>query len=128
MIINSKQLAITAAWIADQKKAGDIRIYDVGDQIKVADYFIVMTGTSRPHVKALYNDLHVRLKAEGETHGQAEGAEDGWWVLLDYMDVVVHILQPEAREYYGLDDLYGDCELIDWQSEEEPEAAQADTA
>ena len=55
----------------------------------------------------------MRLKALGETHSKAEGADLGWWVLLDYVDVVVHILQPEAREYYALDALYRECPQVD---------------
>lgn len=81
----------------------------------------MITGTSRPHVKALYNEIHVRLKAAGERHSRAEGADLGWWVLLDFIDVVVHIQQPEAREYYALDTLYGDCPRLDWQSVALPE-------
>lgn len=77
---------------------------------------MLVSGLSRPHVRAIYDELHVRLKALGETHSRAEGADLGWWVLLDYVDVVVHILQPEAREYYGLDALYADCRLLDWPS------------
>jgi ribosome-associated protein len=99
----------------------DIRVYNVEDQIKVADYFVVASATARPHVKALYNELHVRLKAAGELHAKAEGLDMNWWVLLDYLDVVIHIQQSEAREYYGLDELYGDCPQLDWQSEGLPE-------
>lgn len=99
----------------------DIVVYDVAEQIRVADYFVIVTGTSRPHVKALFNELHIRLKAAGESHGRAEGMEAGWWVLLDYSDVVVHLLQPEAREYYDLERLYGECPKLDWNSVELPE-------
>ena len=102
--------------MADQKKGVDIRVLDVRDQIKIADYFVVVTATSRPHVKALYNELHVGLKAMGESHGQPEGTELGWWVLLDYGDVVVHVMQGDAREYYDIDNLYGDCPDVDWQA------------
>ena len=63
----------------------------------------------------------MRLKAAGETYSKAEGADVAWWVLLDYGDVVVHILQKEAREYYDLDRLYQDCEELDWSSVELPE-------
>lgn len=84
----------------------------------MADYFVVVSGTSRAHVKALYNELHVRLKAAGMTHLRPEGAELGWWVVLDYSDVVVHILQPEAREYYDIERLYTECPELDWRSEE----------
>ena len=118
--IESRQLAAAAAWLADNKKGADIRVYDVRDHIQVADYFVVVTCTSRPHVKAVYNELHVRLKAAGELHARAEGADMGWWVLLDYGDVIVHILQAEAREYYDLDRLYGECPLLDWQAVDLP--------
>lgn len=62
----------------------------------------------------------MRLKAAGERHSRAEGAELGWWVLVDYGDVVIHLLQPEAREFYGLDTLYEECELLDWSKVELP--------
>ena len=80
----------------------------------------MITGTSRPHVRAMYDDIHYRLKAAGQTHARAEGVDLGWWVLADFGDVVVHILQPEAREFYGLDDLYGECTQLDLTKEEVP--------
>ncbi|MFT4710091.1 MAG: ribosome-associated protein [Planctomycetota bacterium] len=119
--IDSKTLSAAAAWLSEQKKAEDIKIYDVDEQFQVADYYVVITGTSRPHVKALYDELHVRLKAAGEQHRPVEGADLGWWILLDYGDVIVHILQPDAREYYDLDNLYGECEELDWRAIELPE-------
>ncbi len=88
---------------------------------------MIVTASSRPQVKAIYNELHVRLKAAGELHAKAEGLELGWWVLVDYIDVVIHILQPEAREYYGLDALYSECEQLDWQSVELPELPETST-
>ncbi|MDP6369343.1 MAG: ribosome silencing factor [Planctomycetota bacterium] len=108
-------LAAAAAQLADAKKGCDIRAYDVSEHIRVADYFLVITGTSRPHVKALQNELHVRLKALGE-QPITEGAALGWWILIDFGDVVVHILQEEAREYYDLDHLYGECPQLDWRA------------
>lgn len=75
---------------------------------------------SRPHVKALFNEFHVRLKAAGERHLPAQGNDLGWWVLLDYGDVVVHVMQPEAREYYELDRLYGECPTLEWRDVEIP--------
>jgi ribosome-associated protein len=84
--------------------------------LQVVDYFVLVTGQNRPHVKAIHQELHVRLKAIGEQYQKAEGADAGWWVLLDYGDVVVHILQEEAREFYDLDGLYGDCPKIEWET------------
>jgi ribosome-associated protein len=118
--MDSKQLAAAAAHLADEKKGQDIRVYDVGEQIKVADWFVVVSAPSRPHVKAITQELHVRLKAVGEHHARPEGADTGWWVLLDYGDVVVHVLQPEAREFYELDQLYGECPQLDWQDVDLP--------
>lgn len=81
---------------------------------------MIATGLSRPQVKALYNELHARLKAAGERHSRAEGTDLGWWVLMDYGDVVVHLMQPEAREYYDLDGLYGESREVDWKRVELP--------
>ncbi len=99
----------------------DIQVFDVAEQIKVADYVVLVSGLSRPHVKALYDEIHVQLKALGETHPRSEGGDLGWWVLMDYVDVVVHIQQPEAREYYELDQLYAHCPTVDWKSVKLPE-------
>jgi ribosome-associated protein len=82
---------------------------------------VIVTGLSRPHVKAITNEMHVRLKAAGERHLPIEGGDLGWWVLLDYGDVVVHVLQPEAREYYDIDNLYADCPELDWHSVDLPD-------
>ena len=93
-----------------------MRVYDVSEHIKIASYFVVATGLARPHVKAIYSEIHQRLKDLGERHSRAEGIDLGWWVLLDFSDVVVHILQPEARSYYDLDGLYGECPLLDYEA------------
>ena len=87
-----------------------------------------MTGLSRPHVKAICSEIQARLKQLGERHAKAEGADLGWWVLIDFVDVVVHILQPEAREYYDLDVLYGECPLLDFESVPLPVPIERDAA
>ena len=84
------------------------------EQIKVADYFVIISGTSRPHIRAIQQEIHVRLKAGGVLHGREEGGDLGWWVLMDYGDVIVHVMQPEAREYYDLDGLYREAKEIAW--------------
>lgn len=93
---------------------------DVRERLRVVDYFVIATATSRPQVRAIQNEVHVRLKALGETHLPIEGADLGWWVLLDYVDVVVHVMQPEARAYYELEQLYGDSERVDWRAVDVP--------
>lgn len=116
--------------MCDQKKGEDIQVIEVGERLKVADYFVVATGTSRAHVRGLYSEVHARLKAAGVTHARAEGIDLGWWIVIDYGDVVVHLLQPEAREYYDIERLYGDCPRLDWRQVDlpalpEPRAARA---
>ena len=118
--IESKTLAALAAHLSEEKKALDVRVYDVAERLKVADYFVIVTGQNRTHVRALFNELHVRLKALGEVHKPVQGVDLGWWIVLDYLDVVVHVMQPDAREFYDLDRLYGDCPLLDWKSIELP--------
>lgn len=90
-------------------------------RLRVADYFVLATGQNRNHVRALQDEIHVRLKELGERHRPIEGAELGWWVVLDYGDVVVHLFQPEARSYYGLELLYADCPRVEWRSTAVPE-------
>ena len=118
--IDAKELALTIAHLVDQKKAQDVQVIDVGERLKVADYFVICSGQNRTHVRALYNELHVRLKAIGERHLPVQGTDLGWWIVVDYTDVVVHILQPDAREFYDLERLYDECPRLDWPAEEPP--------
>lgn len=126
--IEQRELAALAAHIAEEKKGVDVRVYDVSEHIKIAGYFVLVTGLSRPHVRAITSEIHSRLKALGESHPRPEGADLGWWVLLDYVDVVVHVLQPEAREYYALDQLYAQCPRLDVASVPLPESERPPTA
>ncbi len=126
--IDAKILAATAATLADEKKAENIEVIAVDEQLKVADYFVVVTGQNRNHVRAIFNELHVRLKSMGEQHRPVEGADLGWWIVLDYGDVVVHVFQEEAREFYALESLYNECERVDWQAIDLPSFEQADAS
>ncbi len=76
-------------------------------------------------MRALQNELHVRAKALGTRHHPAEGANLHWWVVMDFGNVVVHLLQPEARAYYDLDRLYTDCKELDWEAVAVPSDASA---
>lgn len=67
-------------------------------------------------MRALENELHMRSKAIGQKHQPVEGHELHWWVVLDFSDVVVHVLQSEARAYYDLDRLYHECPRLDWEA------------
>lgn len=84
------------------------------DTTRVADYLVIASGNSRPQVRAMYEEIHARTKAAGVRHARAEGFELGWWILLDFGDVVVHLMQPESREYYDLEGLNADAKEVEW--------------
>ena len=112
--------------MAEEKKGTSIRVLDVSETLKIADYFVLVTAQNRHHARAIYNEIHARLKASNR-NARAEGLTMGWWVLMDYGDVVVHVLQREAREYYDLDSLYGSSSELDWRSVELAAPAQEPT-
>jgi len=114
--IDTKILAATLARWCREKKAENIVVLGVAERLGLAEYFLVATGLNRNHVRALENELHVRTKALGERHRRVEGEGLYWWVVMDYGDVVVHLLQPEARTYYDLDRFYADCPRLEWES------------
>jgi ribosome-associated protein len=114
--IESRTFAATLARWCQEKKAEDIAVFGVSEQIGLADYFVLVTGLNRNHVRALQNELHIRAKALGQRHHPVEGEAMRWWVVMDFDDVVVHLLQPEARAYYDLDRLYTDCPRLDWEA------------
>lgn len=107
-----KELALKAAQILDKKKAEDIKVIEVTEQTIVADYFVLATGTSSTHVKALADDVEYELEQIGVHDGHIEGRATGW-VLLDYGAVLVHVFDKESRAYYNLERLWTDANLLD---------------
>lgn len=90
----------------EDKKATDIRTLYVGAQTSVTDYFVFASGSSTPHIKALFDDVHVRLKQDGFASYRRAGDPEGGWMVVDYVDVVVHIFLPDVRAYYDLESLW----------------------
>ena len=113
--MNSLELAKKAALILDDKKADKINVIKIEDISSIADYFVVVSGTSSTHVRALSDELEEKLKEEGIVPTRVEGYRSNSWVLLDYSSVVVHVFTGEAREFYDLDRLWADGSKIDWQ-------------
>lgn len=108
------KLADTVVKALEDKKALDIAVIDLRKlNSAVADFFIVCTGNSKPQVDALADnvDRFVKLGLNEDPIG-VEGKENMEWVLLDYSDVVVHIFQPSVRDFYRLEDLWADAEII----------------
>lgn len=111
--MDSLQTAKLAAKALDSKKGLDIKIIRIRDISSIADYFVIATGTSNTHVKALADEVEFKLDEAGISVSSVEGQRNDTWILLDYIDVIVHVFSEDAREYYNLERLWEDGEIID---------------
>ncbi len=96
----------------DNKKATDIKSLEITELTSVADYFVIATGTSGTHIRALADEVQDSLTKQGVEPKSVEGKSTGW-ILLDYGTVVVHIFTPDQRELYSLEHLWGDAKQVD---------------
>ena len=94
-------------------KGLDVSVIKIRDISSIADYFVVATGTSNTHVRSLADEVEYRLDNEGISVSHIEGYRSDSWILLDYVDVVVHVFSDEGRKYYDLERLWQDGEKID---------------
>ena len=109
-MMDSHTLAERIAQIASERKAIDIRVLDLRDVVSYTDFLVVCSGNTERQTKAIHDAVHQELKDdEGLLPRRAEGVREGRWVLLDYLDCVLHVFTPEAREYYRLDNLWGEA-------------------
>ena len=108
--MDSKKLALLCREFADNKKAEDIVILDVRKLSSVTDFFVVASGTSEPHLRAVLDEVTDRLREEHAVRPRAvDGSTHAAWVVLDYFDVIVHVMRADAREHYDLESLWGDA-------------------
>ncbi len=107
--MTSKQIARKVAQFAWEKKGNEIVILDVRKLTDVTDFFVVISGESDPHVKAISDHLEENLEKKDIQVWHREGYSQLNWVLLDYVDVVVHIFRDQTRKYYDLEKLWGDA-------------------
>jgi ribosome-associated protein len=110
----ARELALTAAQAAADKKAQDIVIIDVGDRLVITDAFMLASAPNERQVLAIVDAIEERLLnlPEKAKPVRREGERSGRWVLLDYVDVVIHVQHTEEREFYALDRLWKDCPTI----------------
>jgi ribosome-associated protein len=108
----SMTAARRAAQVLLDNKAQDVVVLDLRPVSDMADYFIVASGTSDTHVRATAGHVVETLKAEGLRVHSVEGMEQGRWVLLDYVDFVVHVFHPTLRAFYQLERLWGDAPAV----------------
>ncbi|HEX8491032.1 MAG TPA: ribosome silencing factor, partial [Chthoniobacterales bacterium] len=118
--ITAENLAKTCANLAANKKAEDIVILDLQGISTFTDFFVICSGTSEPHLKAIAGEVEGRLK---DDHGVRAVSVDGFpasqWIVVDYMQVIVHVFHREKREFYSLEDLWGDAPRLAWEAAEE---------
>ena len=110
---DAKTLAEAIADVLDSKKGRDIKVLHVEDVTSIADYFVVCTATSNTHVKALSGEVEYQLERRGVYAYHIEGRDNNSWVVLDYCNVIVHIFNREAREFYNLDKLYENTTAVE---------------
>jgi ribosome-associated protein len=113
----SREAAVAAARAAAAKQAEHIAILDVHGLIVITDYFVICSGTSERQVKTIVEEVETSLRGLDRRPVRREGETEGRWVLLDYVDVVVHVFADEEREYYDLERLWRDAPRHAWQDE-----------
>ncbi len=111
--MESTQLANKITDLIFNKKGYDVKILDLRKLTTITDYFVICTGDSDTQVKAIADEVSKELRDDGIRSWHTEGYQSLNWVLLDYVDVVVHVFKKEIREFYNLEKLWGDAPSID---------------
>lgn len=111
---NARRLALVAAQAAADKKAIDVVLLDVSEQLVITDCFVIASAPNERQVEAIVDSVEEKMRAEGSKPVRREGAREGRWVLLDFIDVVVHVQHADERSFYGLERLWKDCPRIEF--------------
>lgn len=111
--MTSLETAKLAAKALSDKKGLDIKVIKIDDISVLSDYIVIATGTSSTQVKAMADFVEYQLEEEGIKVSHIEGYRSNTWILMDYIDVIVHVFMDETREFYDLERLWQDGEIID---------------
>ena len=115
MTMSPERLATTIAAHAADKKAIDIVALDLAEVAGYTDFFVICSGNTDRQAKAIHDAIHLGLKKHhGRLPRRVEGLGEARWILMDYLDVVVHVFTPEARDFYRLESLWGDVPRRDF--------------
>ena len=104
---------LEAVRAAEEKQARNVRVLDLREVTSFADYFVILSGANTRQIQAIADEIHQYLKKLGETPTSMEGYDNAEWVLMDYIDLVVHIFSRKARAYYDLERLWRDGKRMD---------------
>lgn len=111
--MDSKKLALLCRDLADNRKAENIVILDVRKLSSVTDYFVVASGTSEPHLRAITEEITDKLRQEHNLRPRAtDGTLQTAWVVMDFFDVIVHVMRTDVRDRYNLEGLWGDAPVV----------------
>ena len=111
--MDAKKLALLCRELAENKKAENIVVLDVSKISSITDYFVIASGTAEPHVRAIVNEVEDKLRDEhGLKPNAIEGKVNQPWVVLDYFDVIVHIMRADVRQQYDLEGLWSDGTVV----------------
>lgn len=114
------EMARVAVGAAADKLAQDIVVLDVSDQLAITDCFVIASAPNERQVQAIVDEVEEKMRLHGVKPTRREGAREGRWVLLDFVDVVVHVQHTEERGFYGLDRLWKDCPRLEFPEAEAP--------
>jgi len=111
--MDSRKLALLCRELADRRKAEDIVILDVRKVSSITDYFVIATGTSEPHLRAISDEIQDKLREEHDVRPRAvDGTLQTAWLVMDFFDVIVHVMRPDVRKLYDLETLWGDAARV----------------
>lgn len=111
---SSEERALLCARVAEDNKAKDIVVLDLRRLTPLYDFFVIATGTSRRQMHAIADEIEAAMKAVGDRRLSMQGYQGSRWIVEDFGDVMVHVFDQEAREYYALDELWADATKVDW--------------
>jgi len=111
--MDSKNLALLCKELAENRKAEDVTVLDVGKLSSITDFFVIATGTSEPHLRAIISEIKDKLRDDFDLRPRAiDGDFQAAWQVLDFFDVIVHVMRKDARDKYDLESLWGDAPKI----------------
>ena len=111
----TRAFALTAARVAAERRCSDIVVLDLKGKSPATDYFVIATGTSDRQMRTVANEICEAAREQKLQRFGRAGYEQGRWILLDFIDVVIHIFDSEYRDYYDLELLWGDAERLKWE-------------
>ena len=116
LTLTSLDRACLSAQVAADNKGRDIIVLDMRGITPLYDFFVLVTGASRRQIHTITEETDAALRERGDSRLSVEGYEASSWVVQDYGDIMIHVFNPQTREYYALEDLWADAPRIDWQN------------